>query len=254
MKWIRMILGVIGIWLTIWFLIPVFSRRILNIGNLTGIVVGILLLLYGIFMPTVHRWCSAVWDKRVGKAGLSFLGIVLLAAVALLIVESGLMIHAAAQKPQKGATVVILGCKVYGEKPSRMLKGRMDAAYEYLQENEDSVCILSGGKGADEDISEAECMYRYLTDKGIDPGRLYLEDRSTSTRENLAYSLEIIKEEGLNEQIAIATNEFHEYRAGKIADSLGVSYGAVSSHTQWWLFPTYYVRELYGILYEWIVR
>ena len=32
--------------------------------------------------------------------------------------------------------------------------------------------------------------------------------------------------------------------------TLGFSVGAVPGHTAWWLFPTFYVRELYGILYQ----
>ena len=55
------------------------------------------------------------------------------------------------------------------------------------------------------------------------------------------------------EEIAIATNDFHAYRAGKVADSLGLEHGAVSGATALWLFPTYYSRELFGILYEWVL-
>ena len=95
-------------------------------------------------------------------------------------------------------------------------------------------------------------MYLYLTDSGIVSDRIYKEDQSTTTRENLAFSYEIIKEQGLNENIAIATNNFHEYRAGKIADDLGLKHGAVSGDTALWLLPTYYARELLAILYEWV--
>lgn len=95
-------------------------------------------------------------------------------------------------------------------------------------------------------------MYLYLTNNGIAPERIYQEDRSTTTRENLAFSYEIIKEQGLNDKIAIATNNFHEYRAGKIADSIGLEYGAVPGSTALWLLPTYYARELFAVLYEWV--
>ena len=132
-----------------------------------------------------------------------------------------------------------------------MLTERLTAAEAFLNENENSVCILSGGKGADEQISEALCMYNYLVDQGISPDRLFMEDRSTSTRENLLYSYDIIKKNGLNENVAIVTNEFHEYRAFKIADKLGIKPYAVPAHTHWWLFSTYFVREWYGVIYEW---
>ena len=154
-------------------------------------------------------------------------------------------------KPAQNATAVILGCRVYGDRPSLILTERMDAAVSYLNENTDAVCIASGGQGADEDISEAECIYRYLVENGISPERIYTENQSTSTRENFAYSYEIIKENSLPQEIAIVTNEFHAYRAGIIAGKLGLSYGAVPAKTARWLLPTYYARELFGVLYEW---
>ena len=130
---------------------------------------------------------------------------------------------------------------------------RLKAAKIYLDANPDSACIVSGGQGADEDISEAECMYRWLVDAGISPDRIFKEEQSTSTRENLLFSKEIIERENLNTNIAIATNEFHEYRAQQIARELSLSSAAVSGATEIWVFPTYYVRELCGILYEWVL-
>ena len=168
-------------------------------------------------------------------------------------VETAFMIKAATAKPSENATVVVLGCRAYGSRPSIMLASRLDAAYEYLTEHPDAICIVSGGQGPDESMPEAECMYLYLTEKGIAPERIYMENKSTSTRENLLFSQEIIEAEGLNPEIAIVTNEYHEYRAGMVADALEMEHSAVSARTPLWLFPTYYIRELYGILYEWVM-
>ena len=93
-------------------------------------------------------------------------------------------------------------------------------------------------------------MYRYLTVKGIDGNRIFKEEESTSTRENIAFSLKVIKENNLSDEIAIATSEYHQYRVSLIAEGLGVENTAVSGRTAVWLFPTFYVRELYAILYE----
>jgi len=133
-----------------------------------------------------------------------------------------------------------------------MLTERLDAAYDYLNTHEEVVGILSGGQGKGENISEAECMYRYLTEKGIAKERLYKEERSTSTRENLLYSKKIMEEEHLDFRVIIVTNEFHEYRASVIAEHTGITPSAVCGKTAWWLLPTYYLRELYGIVFEWI--
>lgn len=245
---IPMLFGAAALFL---FGLPLILRRILNIGNATGLLIGSILLLYGIFMPGIHKKISGIWKKKPGKILLLFAVFCIVFVVVLAAVETVCIVKAAKKKPVENATLIVLGCKVYGEKASRTLRERLDAAYDYLVENEDTDCVLSGGQGKDEDISEALCMYRYLEEKGIDTSRLYLEDTSTTTRENLANSLQIIREKGLNSEIAIATSDFHEYRAGQIAKALGLKYGAVPGHTAWWLLPTYYVRELYGILYQW---
>ncbi|MBP3611298.1 MAG: YdcF family protein [Lachnospiraceae bacterium] len=234
------------------FAVPLSISVSVNIGNVTGIAVAAVLFFYGLFMPGVHRILN-LWKKHKILRWL-YRGILCgIALIALLVVvESGCMLYAANQKPEPGATVVVLGCRVYGERASLSMRERLDAAYEYLMEHGDSVCVLSGGKGDGENITEAECMYRYLVDKGIAPERLYKEETSTTTRENLLFSKQLIEEQGLNPVIAIATSDYHEYRAGLIAESLGLEYAAVPGRTALWLFPTYYVRELYAILYEWV--
>ncbi len=239
--------------LTVWFIIPIVFSGIVNVGNLTGIAVFAALFLLIIYNEKASAFINKIKAERLGKIALSAVCICLAIIVALTALETALMVSAAIKEPEPSSTVVVLGCRVYGERPSRMMVSRLKAAQKYLEENPESVCILSGGQGQDEDISEAECMYRYLVDKGIDPARLYKEDKSTSTRENLKFSKEIIERENLNPEIAIATNEFHEYRAQKIANSLDLDSAAVSGVTEIWVLPTYYVRELYGIIYEWIL-
>ena len=48
------------------------------------------------------------------------------------------------------STVIVLGCAVHGDRPSRPLYQRINRAYKYLEENENAVAILSGGQGADD--------------------------------------------------------------------------------------------------------
>lgn len=234
----------------IWFSIPVFTHRILNIGNITGLVVSGVLLIAGIFYKNFLQGILYLQKYFFGKCviGIMIIGIGIVAIIA--VIETVLIVKASTKKPQENTTLIVLGCKVYGEHASRSLRERLDAALIYLEENPDSQCIVSGGMGEGEKISEAECMYRYLIKKGIHSSRIIKEDKSTSTRENLRFSKKIIEERGLSKNIAIATSDYHQYRASKIAKTLGFSVGAVPGHTAWWLFPTFYVRELYGILYQ----
>ena len=234
----------------IWFSFPVFTHRILNIGNITGLVVSGVLLIAGIFYKNFLQGILYLQKYFFGKCviGIMIIGIGIVAIIA--VIETVLIVKASTKKPQENTTLIVLGCKVYGEHASRSLRERLDAALIYLEENPDSQCIVSGGMGEGEKISEAECMYRYLIKKGIHSSRIIKEDKSTSTRENLRFSKKIIEERGLSKNIAIATSDYHQYRASKIAKTLGFSVGAVPGHTAWWLFPTFYVRELYGILYQ----
>lgn len=243
-------IGVLGL---IWFLTPFAVGRIMNLGNGTGAVLMALIMAYGAFMPKINQAIKKLYAQKIGKGILTGIVIIAVAIVLLAGVETAFMIKAATAKPSENATVVVLGCRAYGSRPSIMLASRLDAAYEYLTEHPDAICIVSGGQGPDESMPEAECMYLYLTEKGIAPERIYQENRSTSTRENLLFSQEIIEAEGLNPEIAIVTNEYHEYRAGMVADALEMEYSAVPARTPLWLFPTYYIRELYGIIYEWVL-
>lgn len=237
----------------LYFLLPFLYGRIVNLGNVTGILVLLLIMGYGLFMPCIHGFIRNAWKKKVGKLVLTAAAVMAGLVIVLAGIETGCMIHAATKAPTEDATLVVLGCRTYGDRPSIMLASRLDAAYKYLTEHPQAVCVVSGGQGADEPISEGEFMYQYLVKKGIESHRIYRETKSTSTRENLLFSKAIIEKEGLNPQVAIVTNEYHEYRASMVAKTLGLTYSAVPAKTPWWLFPTYYIRELYGIIYEWVL-
>ena len=173
MHWWIMAVGAVFF---LWFFIPAFV--VVNIGNITGMAVSALVLLYGIFYRQVQDVAGRLWQTRGGRAGLSALGMVLLFILLIVTVETAGMIRSAANRAPENTTAVVLGCSVKGERPSRVLSERLCAAYEYLNRNPKAVCVLSGGQGDGEEISEAECMYRYLTGRGIDGARLLLEDRS----------------------------------------------------------------------------
>lgn len=246
------ILGILfGTILLSWFLAPFTVANILNIGNATGVLLSILWIIYMIFTKPVHDFVGKLWNKT--RIPVIIAGVVAAIILSLAVIESACMITACVKPATDNATAVVLGCRVYGERASLSLVERLEAAYEYLMENPEADCVVSGGQGPGEDISEAECMYRWLVAKGIDEERIYKEDKSTSTEENIAFSKEVIEENGLFQKVVIITNEYHLYRAGMLADANGFVWGAKPANSALWLFPTYYVRELYAILAEWIL-
>ena len=145
-------------------------------------------------------------------------------------------------------TVVVLGCKVNGDQPSQMLRRRLDAAAAYLKEQPDALCIVSGGQGHNESRSEASVMKDYLLAQGISEERIYCEDRSANTKENLLFSNDIVAEEGLNPDLVIVSDGFHQFRARLIARKLELTSYALSAHTSFWLVPAYAVRELLSLM------
>lgn len=250
MKIFKALLITIGLILLGFFLIPLIFMGILNAGNGMGITFSVLMILYGIFLRQIN---DKIKKTNKNKAGKVFLTVICTAAAVVLIFiiwSTGKMAMAADNPPTKETTVIVLGCQVKETGPSRMLRERLDAAYEFLVANPDAKCILSGGKGPDEPESEAMCMYKWLVAKGIDAKRLYIEDKSTSTKENLMYSKEIIENEKLPKAITVITSEFHQYRAAEIAKSLGMESYSVSGNTLITLLPTYYLRELGGMFFE----
>ncbi len=248
----RMILVAVGVCSLPLFLIPLSLSVGVNIGNATGIGVAVLLIVYGLFFTVVNGGIRAGLKHKVLRYFVYFAGLVASTILVLVIVLTTLMLGAMNNVPKGQETLVVLGCRVRGEIPSLTLVERMDAALKYMQEHPEASCVVSGGQGPDENISEAECMYRYLTANGIDGSRIFKEDASTSTRENLEFSLAVIRENNLSEEIAIVTSEFHQYRASLVAKDLGIENTAICGETAKWLLPTYYVRELYGILYQWV--
>lgn len=249
----RIVLIVLGIVLVLWFLVPVPLTGTVNIGTVTGVAVGALLLVYGIWQPQIHRLIAAGWHSIGGRIVEIVLLIIAAGIIALAVAVSVAMISGAAGKPAPGSTVIVLGARIYGDRVSRSMKGRLDAAIEYLNDNPQSACIVSGGQGDNESMSEASVMRRYLIEHGISEDRIYLEDESTDTEENLRFSRRIMQEQQLGENAAVATNDYHAYRAEKYARREGLDAEVIPAPTIWWLWPTSVVREMYGILELWFL-
>lgn len=143
--------------------------------------------------------------------------------------------------------VIVLGAQVKKDRPSLALQHRIETAGTYLQENPETIAILSGGQGPDEPRSEAECMKEGLVDMGIDPGRLILEDRSTDTVENFRFSLEYIEDP--DAKIGFITSNFHLFRAGRIAKrQIGHEISKIAAPSHSLLQLHYMVREFFAIL------
>ena len=76
-----------------------------------------------------------------------------------------------------------------------------------------------------------------------------MEDSSVNTEENLRFSKQIIEDNGLPEKVTLVTDSFHQLRAEMLAEQQGIETYNISGKTSWYLMPTYWVREWFGVAY-----
>ena len=87
--------------------------------------------------------------------------------------------------PEK-TVFVTLGAKVSADKsPGIVLRRRLVRTAELMEDCPEAICIVSGGQGGNEPISEAQCMRDFLVSRGISADRIIMEDKATDTIENL---------------------------------------------------------------------
>lgn len=197
----------------------------------------------------------------------------------------GLIISDMVKEPDNNCEyIIVLGCQVRGTRITKSLRKRLDKTIEYMHEvqaddmtgksginNEDSIfnnennkaekesnkitknikIIVSGGQGNGEDISEAQAMYDYLVQNGIPADIIIKEDKSTNTEENFRFSEKFIEDKSA--KIGIVTNNFHIYRAKKLAHAKGLdNITGIPASSDNVLFINYMVRESIGIVKDYL--
>lgn len=148
--------------------------------------------------------------------------------------------------------LIVLGAGVNGSTPSLSLTDRLRAAKQYMDAHPDAVAVVSGGQGAGESITEAEAMRRWLESAGVAPERILTEPLASSTEENIAYSLDVLREHGAaDSSIAIVSSEYHLYRAKCIARAQGIEnpLGIAGRTSYPVLRLNYFLREAFAVAY-----
>lgn len=181
--------------------------------------------------------------------------------------------------------IIIHGAGLDGPRPTPLLAGRIDKALElWNKQHQHGKFVVSGGQGADEIVSEAQAMRDYLLEKGVSADAILMEDKSTTTWENLRYSLAIINADratgvDATSSVAVAssgdvtttasdastsdasgtvasngdfttavvTSDFHVFRCAEYAHNLGIKADGIGSHTKGWYWPTAFIREFIAI-------
>lgn len=178
---------------------------------------------------------------RIFTGGTLVMGIVLLSIVGILLVSS------AGEPTSEPDYILVLGAKVRGTKVSKALRERLDCTVTYAKKHPQAKIIVSGGRGEGEDITEAQAMYEYLINAGIDGKRVIREECSTNTAENFQYSLELVGDKQKN--FLVVSNRFHIYRAVAIGKKMGVrKIQGLAASTDGVMRLHYYLREAFAVV------
>lgn len=242
MKYILIILSILSI---------LYGVLVLQVGSGTGFwliweAIGIFFFLWSVLVYkkvfVMHKTIGIIFHMFVVVA------IVVLATLCGMIAR-----EFSAKGNQNLDYIIVLVAQVRENRPSVVLKYRLDAAIDYLNKNPDTVCIVSGGQGGNEPFSEAKVMAEYLLDKGIEENRILIEDKSTNTVENIKNSKRLL-EEPYN-GVGIVTNNFHMFRAVQIAKKQGLEgICGIAADSNVLYLPNNILRECMGILKDWLMR
>jgi uncharacterized SAM-binding protein YcdF (DUF218 family) len=241
--WLLVAAGIFGILATI---AALFVTNGVNIGTVLPGISGAALLAYGVFRLVHKGPLFRSKALRIVVTAVICLGLALFVFVEALIISA-----ACAPEPEEEAdVVVVLGCGIFPDGHlSLSLKSRLDAALDYLEAHPDTLCIVTGGQGGNEPRPEANAMKDYLVMNGINPGRIYTDTTSTSTEENLANALSIMRGLGIEDGlIAIATNDYHVYRAVMLAKDFGLSAFGLPAKTPLLVRLPSYMRECLAVI------
>ena len=195
-----------------------------------------------------------VYFHFVRRRGLRIAAAIVLAAgIAVFgVIEAPIVAGARTDAPDDVEYLVVLGAGLHGDVPSLSLTDRLEGALAWLEAHPDCVAGGSGGQGPGETRTEGEAMGIWLEARGIDPSRIIVEDRATSTQENLEYSFALIRGRGgePDGNCAIVTSEYHLYRAKALAARQGVECFGVAARTSWpTLMLNYFIREGFAVTY-----
>lgn len=237
------ILCVVGLISIIYFIVYMSLVDLTNTFTYFWLLFGGLCLAGGLGIVWLERHAVSlpVWLVRGGLAAAG------ICAVVFCIAE-GVIMGYGWSEPKGGADyIIVLGARVSGTRPTYNLEQRLRVAYRYLSENPDTKAVLSGARGKGEDISEAEAMKNYLVERGIEEGRLLLEDQSYNTDQNLALSRE--KLASPDASVVIVSNRFHIFRAVRIARKKGMTnVQGMGAPVKWYTVPNMYVREGFAVI------
>ncbi len=147
---------------------------------------------------------------------------------------------------------IVLGTAQWSGDRSLVLRARLDHALDLYRRGQVRLIILTGGVGAGETVSEAAAGKQYLLGRGLPAEALLIEDRGTSTWENLRNSVPLIQSHQIG-AVVLVSDPFQMLRSLKMTRDLGlIAYGSPTRTSpisaNGWQAARYVVREAWAYL------
>ena len=216
-------------------------------ANLLSPIMGIVILLFFVFMWIRAGFVTTDYNHWINVPvvfiiytyiifGFAFVGFMMYSCVYLWL-----------PKKQHYDFIIIHGAGLLdGERVTPLLKRRIDKAVQAFQQSKNPHIrlIASGGQGSDEKISEAQAMYNYLVEHTDVPKEaIILEEKSTTTYENLLFSKEIGEQLIENPRFLFVTNDYHVFRTSTYARQIGMQGDGLGCSTASYYIPSAFIRE-----------
>ncbi len=222
-----------------------YSARIVHTGTWMTLLGGLALILYAV----MRRALLTVSDR--GVLQLLRRGLYACVALGLCVMLLFTLYGARDTATYDEGACIVLGAGLVGERITPTLANRLDRAVEYHTRNPEGYIVVSGGKGPGESVTEASAMRNYLLRSGVDDTRIVVEDRATSTMENMLYSRDALVEQtgfDTDQPVIIISNRFHLFRAVQYAQIAGFHATHVGGGVPWYTIFANYVRETAAIV------
>ncbi|WP_137791037.1 YdcF family protein [Bacillus sp. E(2018)] len=234
------------LFLTLGTLFTVYATAMLIQTTNMDMGLAVFFLLGALFLVLFLRYNSAMnLINTYKKTTLTLLVTTILFAGTL----ETLILTSANTDPEKVSSkidsILVLGGGTKNNRPGAVLKGRLDQALTYAEEHPNVTFIVSGGLGFGKTTSEGSIMKHYLVENGIESNRIQIEEKATSTYENLLYTKKMIQPD---DQLLIVTSDFHLFRTKMIAKRVGIEAEGLGSPLRISSVPQAHVREYMAII------
>lgn len=139
--------------------------------------------------------------------------------------------------------IIVLGAGLWGDKPSPMLKDRLEKGISLYKAGTAPKLLMSGDHGRT-GYNEVQVMKQYAIDAGVPSEDIFMDHAGFSTYESMIRARDIF---GVTSPIVV-TQKYHLYRAVYIGKSLGIPCLGVATDD----FP--YGGQFYRTLRECVAR